>query len=138
MPSSIPCDPSLTLMSVVNDKALTLLEEISKAQDPVYAAKDALDSLIASQRSLETTKTELKNLGVGTDGLDSDLANLSNAIEKSAADHEKARVAAEPQIKRLREMMQAAQVQLESPVDALRSGIKILPLASDTITANVQ
>ncbi|KAF2209890.1 hypothetical protein CERZMDRAFT_46327 [Cercospora zeae-maydis SCOH1-5] len=138
MPASIPYDPSLTLMSVVNDKALTAVEEISKAQDPVYAAKDSLDSLIASKRSLEMTKTELKNLGVGTDALDTELTKLSNAILQSAADHEKAKVLAEPKIQQLRAAMRNSQVQFESPVDGLRSGIKTLPLASNTMNMNVQ
>jgi hypothetical protein len=138
MPASIPYDPSLTLMSVVNEAALLNVEAISKLQSPVDAAQDALNSLISSKRSLTMTKTELKNLGVGTDDLDTELQKLNQAVEKAAGDYAKAKMAAEPQIMELRKKIHSVHKQIESPIDYLRSEIKTMPLAADTMNMDVQ
>ncbi|KAI0536804.1 hypothetical protein GGR58DRAFT_514306 [Xylaria digitata] len=127
MPTSIPYDPSLTLMSVVNETALT----------PVDAAHDGLNSLISSKRGLPMTKTELKNLGVGTQALDDELKKLNAAVEKAAADYAIAKMAAEPQITELRKNMRSVHKQIEIPVDYLRSEIKAM-LAADTMNMDVQ
>lgn len=84
------------------------------------------------------TKTELKNLGVGTDALDAELKKLNEAIEKAAASYATAKMAAEPQIMELRKKIHSVHKQIESPVDYLRSDIKTMPLATDTMNMNVQ
>ncbi|KAM5510276.1 hypothetical protein FOXYSP1_10376 [Fusarium oxysporum f. sp. phaseoli] len=71
MPTSIPYDSSLTLMSVVNQDALKSVEAIAELQAPVDAAQDALDE-------------ELKKLNV--------------AVEAAAGAYATAKMAAEPQI----------------------------------------
>nr|XP_036586375.1 uncharacterized protein CTRU02_03760 [Colletotrichum truncatum]KAF6796782.1 hypothetical protein CTRU02_03760 [Colletotrichum truncatum] len=97
MPTSIPYDPSLTLMSVVDEAVLQNFQDIAKLQTPIDAAQDSLNSLISSKRSLTMTKTELKNLRVGTDALDSELEKLNPAADNAAADYTIAKMAAEPQ-----------------------------------------
>jgi hypothetical protein len=138
MPTSIPYDPSLVLMSVVNEEALKTVEEISKLQAPVDAAHDALNSLISSKRGLTMTKTELRNLGVGTEALDAELKKLNEAVEKAAGTYATAKMAAEPQIMQLRQKIYSVHKSIESPVDYLRSEIKTMPLAADTMNMDVQ
>ncbi|CAP62307.1 uncharacterized protein PODANS_0_20 [Podospora anserina S mat+] len=138
MPSSIPYDPSLVLMSVVSEEALANVEAISKLQAPVDAAHDALNSLISSKRGLTMTKTELRNLGIKTDALDEELKKLNDAVEKAAVTYAAARMAAEPQIQQLRQKIHSVHKQIESPVDYLRSEIKTMPLAADTMNMDVQ
>ncbi|KAI0128318.1 hypothetical protein BJ170DRAFT_323829 [Xylariales sp. AK1849] len=138
MPTSIPYDASLTLMSVVNEAALKNVEAIAAIQAPVDAAHDGLNSFISSKRGLTMTKTELKNLGVGTQALDDELKKLNVALEKAAADYAIAKMAAEPQIMELRKSIHSVHKQIESPVDYLRSEIKTMPLAADTMNMDVQ
>lgn len=138
MPSSIPYDPSLTLASIVSDTALKNVEDIAKAQAPVDAAQDALNSLISSKRSFDMTKTEIKNLGVDATALDTELVKLNDAIAKAAATYVSAKMKAEPEIQKLRENIRMVHSQVESPIDFLKTDIKTLPLAADTMNMDVQ
>jgi hypothetical protein len=138
MPSSIPYDPSLTLASVVSEAALKNVEEIAKAQAPVDAAQDALNSLISSKRSFDMTKTELRNLGVDTTALDTELTKMKDSIGKAAATYATAKMAAEPQIQKLRESIRTVHASVESPIDYLETDIKTMPLAADTMNMDVQ
>ncbi|KAK0619132.1 hypothetical protein B0T14DRAFT_584460 [Immersiella caudata] len=138
MPTSIPYDPSLVLMGVVTEEVLKTVEEISKLRAPVDAARDALSSLISSKRSLTMTKAELRNLNVGTDALDAELKKLNEAIESAASTYAAAEMTAEPQMMQLRQKMHLVHKSIESPVDSLRSEIKTMPLAADTINMDVQ
>ncbi|CCT70785.1 uncharacterized protein FFUJ_06551 [Fusarium fujikuroi IMI 58289] len=133
MPTSIPYDSSLTLMSIVNQDALKSVEAIAALQAPVDAAQDALNSLISSKRSLTMTKTKLKNLGVGTDALDEELKKLNAAVEASAGAYAATKMAAEPQITAIRKDIHSVHKQIESPVDYLRSEIRTIALANDTM-----
>ncbi|KAF9773363.1 hypothetical protein IL306_008848 [Fusarium sp. DS 682] len=138
MPTAIPYDPSLTLMSVVTDSALKTVEAIAQAQAPVDAAQDALNSHISSKRSLTMTKTELKNLGVGTEALDAELEKLNAAVDKAAADYAKAKVTAEFQINNLRKEVRSVHQSIESPVDRMRCEVKTMPLAADAMNMDVR
>ncbi|KAF5700156.1 hypothetical protein FMUND_14461 [Fusarium mundagurra] len=138
MPPSIPYDSSLTLMSVVNQDALRSVEAIAALQAPVDAAQDALNSLISSKRSLTMTKTELKNLGVSTDALDEELKNLNVAVEAAAGAYTTAKMAAEPKITAIRKDIHSVHKQIESPVDYLRSEIRTIALANDTMNMDVR
>ncbi|KAH7173250.1 uncharacterized protein B0J16DRAFT_405613 [Fusarium flagelliforme] len=138
MPTSIPYDPSLTLMSLVTEQAVDTVKEIADLQAPVDAAQDALNSLISTKRSLTMTKTELKNLGVPTYDLDKEIKKLDATIEKAAADYAKAKIVAEPQVIEKRKKIHSAHKQIESPVDDLRSEIKNMPLANDSMNMDVQ
>jgi hypothetical protein len=125
-------------MSVVSEEALRNVEEISKAQAPVDAAQDALNSLIASKRSLDMTKTELRNLGVNTASLDAELAKLNDAIGQAAKEYAISKTTAEPKIQKLRENVRTVHSSVESPVDCLKSKVKTMPLAADTLNMDVQ
>lgn len=138
MPTSIPYDPSLTLASVVNNAALKNVEDISKLQGPVDAAQDALNSMISSKRSLQMTRTELKNLGIDTGTLDTEIDKLNEAVAQSAAKYAAEKMKAEPQIQKLRENIRMVHSSVESPVDYLKTEIKTLPLAADTMNMDVQ
>ena len=138
MPSSIPYDPSLTLASVVSEEALKNVESIAAAQAPVDAAQDALNSLISSKRSLDMTKTEIKNLGVDAAPLDNELKTLNDQIGKAAATYASAKMKAESEIQKLRANIRMVHSQVESPVDFLKTEIKSLPLAADTMNMDVQ
>ncbi|KAL2213091.1 hypothetical protein CC79DRAFT_1391071 [Sarocladium strictum] len=138
MPTTIPYDPSLTLMSVVDDSALENVQKIAELQAPVDAANDNLNSLLSSKRSLEMTKTELRNLGVPTDSLDQELAKLNKSIGDASAAYTASKVASQAQITSLKEQTRRSRKSIESPVDYNRSEVKTMPLAADTMNMDVQ
>ncbi|KAH0280602.1 hypothetical protein KCU91_g915, partial [Aureobasidium melanogenum] len=138
MPSTIPYDPSLVLTSVVSEAALKNVEAIAQAQAPVDAAQDALNSLISSKRSLEMTKTELRNLNIDIVPVDVELKKLDADIGKAAAGFASAKMAAEPQIQKLRAEIRKVHANVESPVDYLKTEIKTMPLAADSLNMDVQ
>ena len=138
MPSTIPYHPSLTLLSVVNEETLDIVAAISKLQEPVDAAQHALNSIISSQNSLLMTKVELKNLGADTSSLDKELEKLSLVVAEKGAAYAAAKMTAEPQIAKLQGKIHSVQTNVESPVDNLRSQIKTMPLASDSVNMDVQ
>lgn len=70
MPSTIPHDPKLVLGSIVGPAVLTQVAAIAKAQAPVEAAENALNSLIIAKCNLDMTKMELAGLNISTDLLD--------------------------------------------------------------------
>jgi hypothetical protein len=125
-------------MNVVTEEALKNVEDISKAQAPVDAAQDALNSLISSKRSLDMTKTEIHTLGVDTASLDTELTKLNDAIGKAAGAYAAAKMTAEPIIQKLRESIRMVHSSVESPVDYLKTEIKTMPLAADTLNMDVQ
>ncbi|KAI9150024.1 hypothetical protein HJFPF1_09776 [Paramyrothecium foliicola] len=138
MPSSIPYDPSLALMSVVSDVALDIVKAIAQAQAPVDAAKDNLNSLLSSKRSLAMTKTELKNLGVNSDDLDRELKNLERVVEDAAGAYATAKVTSGPQVLKLQEQLRKVNRSIESPIDRIRSEIKTMPMAADSMNIDVE
>ncbi len=84
------------------------------------------------------TKTELKNLGVGTYVLVAELIKPNEAVEEAASSYAAAKMAAEPQIMDMRRKIHSVHKQIKSPVDYLRSDIKAMPLAADTMNMDVQ
>ncbi|GIZ49204.1 hypothetical protein CKM354_001223900 [Cercospora kikuchii] len=138
MPSTIAYDPSLSFASVISNTILDSLVAIANAQQPVEAARDKHNSLVAHKRSLEMTKTELKNLGVETGSIERELEQLNKLVLTSAAEYEKAKIIAEPQIARSRESIRTMQRQMGSPVDQRRTGIKTLPISADSMNMKVK
>ncbi|KAG8527224.1 uncharacterized protein KY384_008654 [Bacidia gigantensis] len=118
MPSTIAYDPSLVLANVVSLPALKLVDEISKAQAPIDAAEETLNALLTSKRSFDMTKTELTNLKIEAKDLDAAVEDLKKQIDAAGVDFAKKNV--------------------ESPVDYVKTEIKTLPLAADTINMDVQ
>ncbi|KXJ94912.1 hypothetical protein Micbo1qcDRAFT_202709 [Microdochium bolleyi] len=138
MPSTIPYDPSLALISVVHPDAIKHTQEVTRLQEGVNAAEENLGSLMSSKRSLEMTKAELKNLGIDTHQLDAEMSRLVRDIDAATAKYAQAKVVAAPQIALLRQEIRAKSAKLESPVDQARSTAKTLPLAADTLNVDVQ
>ncbi|KAM0554901.1 hypothetical protein ACHAPJ_006637 [Fusarium lateritium] len=141
MPSSIPYDPSLTMLGVVEQATIDNLIKIADAQAPVDAAQTALNSLITYKRSLLMTKTELMNLNVKPSvlgDLEKDLSDVDTSIGTAAGDYAKKKAEAEKTISGLRGAMPAVHSQIESPVDYLQTQIKMMPLAADTMNMDVQ
>jgi hypothetical protein len=138
MPSSIPYDPSLVLANIVSSDALKLVEQISALQAPVDAAQEQLNALLSAKRSLQMTKTELLNIGIKTDKVNKSMAALDNRIEEAAADYIEEKIEAEEKIQPLRATIRSVHVELESPVDYVKTQIKSMPLASDSINMDVQ
>lgn len=138
MPSTIPYDPRLVLADIVSQDTLDNVKQISKYNAPVDAAEEHLNSLLASKRGLDMTKTELQNLGIPTTDIDPELDSLKSEITKAAADYAKEKMTAEREIQPLRARIHAVDSQVESPVDYLKSDIKKMPLASDSVSMDVQ
>lgn len=84
------------------------------------------------------TRTELGNLGIDVGDLTSALGELNRSISKAAADYCKAKIAAEATIRPLRAQIQGVHVSVESPIDYVKTEIKSLPLAADSISLDVQ
>jgi hypothetical protein len=139
MPSSIPYDPSLVLAGAVSMDALDLIYQILAFQAPVDEAQEKQKALLASKRSLETTKAELAELGIiDTQSIDSELETLNNSISESVKNHADLKIKAETQARNLRQQIPALNSQVETPVDYAKTGIKTMPLAADSMNMNVQ
>ncbi|KAI4599413.1 hypothetical protein KJ359_001855 [Pestalotiopsis sp. 9143b] len=138
MPTSIPYDPSLVLMSVVNQPALDNVVLIAEAQGPVDAAQDSLNALISAKRSITMTKTEIKNLGIGTASLDKNIEALNKQVEDATSAYALAKITAQPKITELRAKIRSVHKSIESPVDYNRCQIKTLPIAADSMNMDVQ
>jgi hypothetical protein len=138
MPSSIPYDPSLVLANIVSSDALKLVEQISALQAPVDAAQEHLNSLLSAKRSLQMTRTELINIGVRTDKVNKSIEALDGKIEEAASDYVEEKIDAEDKIQPLRATIRSVHVDMESPVDYVKSQIKSMPLASDSVNMDVQ
>jgi hypothetical protein len=144
MPSTIPYDPSLVLGSIVKKETLDAIEKISGLQAAPDAAQDYLNALLATKRSLDMTRTELLQLGFDptTDDslkhLDEEMKQLNLDIGTSAADYCKAKIDAEKGIRTLRATMQKVHDEYESPIDYVKTQIKTMPLAADSMNMDVQ
>ncbi|KND89248.1 hypothetical protein TOPH_06176 [Tolypocladium ophioglossoides CBS 100239] len=138
MPSTIPYDPQLVLANIVGNEALDLVKQISDLQGPVDSAQEELSTLLASRRSLDMTKTELLNLGITTKKVDESVTKLNDKIEEAASKYADEKVTAEEKIQPLRAQISRVHIQMESPVDYVKSQIKSMPLASDSINMDVQ
>ncbi|KAL9123824.1 MAG: hypothetical protein Q9217_006785 [Psora testacea] len=138
MPSTIPYDPSLVLANVVSKEALGAVEEISKAQAPVDAAQEDLNALLAARRSLDMTKTELANLNIDTKPVADALKKLNASITTSATNYALEKIKAETKLQELRKKIHGLHSQVETPVDYVKTEIKSLPLAADSMSMDVQ
>ncbi|KAH7273145.1 hypothetical protein B0J15DRAFT_573986 [Fusarium solani] len=118
MLSTIPYNASLVLANVVDDQTLKVVSQISQAQEPVDDAQEELNNHLASRRSLDMTRTELANLGISTTDLDDALKTVNGSIGTAAANYAKERA--------------------ESLVDYVKTEIKTMPLATDSMSMDVQ
>ena len=138
MPSTIPYDPSLVLTNVVTEAALDNVTHISEAQAPVDAAQDHLNALLATRRSLDMTKTELSNLAIATADVDTAVTALNTEIVTVARDYVTTKISAERTIQGFRAQIRSVHQDVESPVDYVKTQIKTMPLAADSMNMDVQ
>ncbi|KAF5542040.1 hypothetical protein FMEXI_7644 [Fusarium mexicanum] len=83
-------------------------------------------------------KIELKNLGVGTDSLDEERKKLHIAVEAAAGAYATAKMASGPKTTAITKDIYSVHQQIESPVDYLRSEIRTIALANDTMNIEVE
>ncbi|CAI6089411.1 unnamed protein product [Clonostachys chloroleuca] len=142
MPSSIPYDPSLVLANIVDPKVLNKVKAISTIRAEADIAQEALNAVVATRRSLDMTRAELLNLGIDVTDLDAEIEELNKDITKKAAAYCAAKIKAEKAILELPEDVYGKKGVVdytpESPVDYVKTEIKTMPLASDSINMDVQ
>ncbi|PTY31018.1 hypothetical protein XAP3CFBP6996_003000 [Xanthomonas citri pv. fuscans CFBP 6996] len=61
-----------------------VLRQIAAIQAPADAAKNMLDALVATKRSLDMTSQEVASLGIDTTELDAERARLDMLISEAA------------------------------------------------------
>ena len=110
---------------------------ITEAQGPVEGAQDSLNSLIQSKKSLEMTKTELKNLGIATTSLETEIKKLAEEVGKAAAAYAAVEMTTEPKIQNLKASIRMVPSEVESPIDHVKTEIKTMPLAADTMNMDM-
>jgi hypothetical protein len=135
---SIPYDPSLSLGSVVHPELFAKLSEIAKAQAPIDAAQEALNSLISLKTSLDMTARELLDLGVNTDQVHNESEGVGTKISDAAVHYARTRVSQEKEIQAIKASLGKYHMEVESPVDFMRSRIKPMPLSSDSLRLDAQ
>ncbi len=138
MPSTIPYDPSLVLGNLVPLPKLKILEQIATVQAPVDAAQDELNDAILTLRSLTLTMDEMGTMKIDTTDLGKSLTEAKKAVSAAAANLVKARLAALPQVAKLRGTLRAVTDTIESPIDYNKSALKMLPLGADSIKLDAQ
>ena len=144
MPSTIPYDPSLVLGSIVDPTTIAKVKEISDAQASPDAKQAELNSLMSLKRSLDMTKTELLQMGIKPDDasmktLDDELNTLDKTIPVAAAQYCDAKIGAEKVIAALRsDLKSGVKIEYESPVDYVKTQIKTMPLAADSLNMDVR
>ncbi|KAK6530118.1 hypothetical protein TWF694_003489 [Orbilia ellipsospora] len=138
MPSSIPYDPSLVLGQVVDKDTLNLIETIAGLQAPIDATEASLNAALASRRSFDMLKVELANLGIDTKDLDTKTKELNGQITTYAKDYIAAKLNAEDKILAARSKIKSVSATVETPVDYMKTLIKTLPLAANSMNMDVQ
>ena len=138
MPSTIPYDPSLVLGNIVTQDKLDIVTEIAGAQAPADAAEDELNSLISLKRSLDMTVQELIEMNIDATDLIKESQETGERVTQAAQAYGKAKLASEKAIQPLKAKIRMVHDSVESPVDFLKSQIKNLPLAADSLKMNCQ
>lgn len=138
MPTTIPYDPSLALGNIVHPEALKVLTKLAKAQAPIDAAQDSMNSMIAMKRSLEMTIQELMNMSIDPSELQKESLEVSKQVSKAATEYAKVRIKQEQEIQPLKAQVQAVNVEVESPIDYVRTQIKKMPLSADSLKMDAQ
>ncbi len=138
MPQSIPYSPALALGNLVPPAILTQLEAIASVQAPVDEAQAALNRMIALDRSLDMTATELTQAGVELSAaFNTQVANIKKAVNDAAVAYGAAAAAAAPQLARIG-TPPGVNDSYESPLDYVKTQIKRMPLSADSLQANAQ
>lgn len=138
MSSTIPCYSNLALGDVVNPETTQTLIAIAEAEAPVEAAHVYLNALLASQKSIMTTRAELFYLNAPVESLDNAFQVLLPKIEAAGTVYAEERIAAEKELNDLRVKLGSTRFSIESPVNLAKSHAKIMPLASDSLSLDVE
>ncbi|CAG9983534.1 unnamed protein product [Clonostachys byssicola] len=140
MQSSIPYDPSLVLGSVLGNATIQLVNEISQAEAPVGAAREELEALVASRKSLNMTKSELIALGIDTSPVNDEINKLSSKIASVTTDYAEMKLKVEAAVGSLRSKIYGIgnSAGVESPIDFLNAQPISVPLAAESLKLDVQ
>ncbi|EFX05983.1 hypothetical protein CMQ_4052 [Grosmannia clavigera kw1407] len=138
MPSSIPYDPSLVLANIVHPDKIANHLAMAQIQASADEQQDHLNALIASKRSLDMTRSQLVNIKVDTKTIDSKMEAMNAEIDKVATGYCAERIKAEEDLVSCRKKMSAVNTTPESPVDFVKTDIKTMPLAADSLSMDVQ
>mgnify|MGYP003624083311 CR=1 FL=1 len=122
----------------MDTQTLQHIEQISALQTPVDVAQDVLNELLSSRRSLAMTKAELVSLRIPTPPLDMELESLGKKISTAAANYVAKKIDAEGKMRTHREKLRSVHSQVESPIDYVKTEVKTMPLAADSINMDVQ
>lgn len=126
------------LGDVIGTDKMETLFAIANLEAPVDAARGDLNALLASKKNLEDTRAELDSLGLTTETIDAALETLLPEIAIAGNAYGESRVAAEKHLKALHVRMGQTHRSFESPVDLAKSQAKIMPLASDSLSLDVE
>ncbi|KAF4987798.1 hypothetical protein FDECE_15291 [Fusarium decemcellulare] len=138
MPSSIPYDPSLVLANIVLPERIDNIAKMADIQASSDAKQDHLNALIASKRSLDMTRNELRNMGVDPKPIDDKMAALDTDIAKAAGEYCEEKMKVEDELVGYRSKISTVHRAPESPVDFVKTEIKTMPLAADSLNMDVQ
>lgn len=141
MPSTIPYDPSLVMGQIVDNAAIRNVQEMAAFQAPADAAQDKYNGLLASKRSLDMTLLELSGLKLAEEDLKplrEEIQVFNKDVTTAAVDYAKAKITAEQNVAKVRAKIPEVHVQWESPVDYVRTQLKSMALAADSINMDVQ
>jgi hypothetical protein len=139
VPTSIPYDPTITLGNIVPaDHMQTLLNIANDLQAPIDAAQDKLNELILLRRSLGMTAQELGNLNIATDKVQQEMDKVDDQIKTAAEAYGDVYLQNIGKITEARGKIPKMGAEVESPIDFVRSQLKQLPLASDSLKMDAQ
>ncbi|CAG9947554.1 unnamed protein product [Clonostachys rosea f. rosea IK726] len=138
MPSTIPYDPSLVLASVVNEKAVKTVKAISDKQKLIDAAQDHMNALLSTRRSLDMTKSELLNMNIDVADLEAEVEKLDTDLKAAAKTYVDTKIQMEKELVKDRAGLSGVRADVESPIDYVKTQIKTMPLAADSINMDVQ
>ncbi|CAH0003251.1 unnamed protein product [Clonostachys byssicola] len=138
MPSTIPYDPSLVLASVVNEKAVKTVKAISDKQKQIDAAQDHMNALLSTRRSLDMTKSELLNMNIDVADLEAEVEKLDGDLKAAAKTYVDTKIQMEKELVKDRAGLSDVRADVESPIDYVKTQIKTMPLAADSINMDVQ
>jgi hypothetical protein len=126
---------------IVNKDAIKNVEQIAGFQAVADAAQDKYNGLLTSKRSLDMTLIELTSLKLSKDDLqplEEEIEVFNKDVTSAAVDYAKAKIVSEQNIAKVRAKVPQVHVQWESPVDYVRTQIKSMQLAADSINLDVQ
>lgn len=144
MPTTIPYDPRLTLGNIVPNDRITTLLAVGALSAAIDDTQDALNNELLLKRSLQMTIQELSNMGVDPKPVMDKLADVDKAITDAATKYATTAATNFPKIaETLRGKDGGAEsnkvsFEIESPIDYVRSELKQIPLAADSLKLDAQ